>query len=297
MKTTGSAATSDRPGTHRNRLDQHFFVNPPIFNPHHPRHHNKKPHSLSHSLHFIRYVRSILRGSCPCTQFQGTPVSVIPPFGRRAPPSHGRRTNQVCWLLQTRMHAQFDCISHSSSNLRPFTGMAFVGRCLCFQAPQKYNAYLTASASAQARDAAIIIRDVASAAPYNRGLSGSALRVNPASGPDSAPVAPRSDFVAGSPQTRVDHLVARLGAGLTATNIASAPQTNFSRSFLSPGGSTRTPSASTRPSEDSVPVSIVPSASGQDNLYLVESLSQPGLFTCHRSALVTLLCHDYLSQL
>lgn len=142
-----------------------------------------------------------------------------------------------------------------------------------------------------------MIREIASAAPYNRGLSGSALRVNPASGADSAVVQPRSEFAAGAPQSRVDHLVARLGAGLSAANVAATPQSNFSRSFLSPGGSARTPSASNRQPEDSVPVSIVSNSSGQDNLYLVESLSQPGLFTCHRS--VTFVTHSdaYFSSL
>ena len=150
------------------------------------------------------------------------------------------------------------------------------------------------AASAQGRDPAVIIRDIASAAPYNRGLSGSALRGNPASASDSLPLGPRSsrdDAPTAAPLSRVDHMVARLGAGMAASNVgsAAAPQSSFSRSFLSPGGSTRTLFASTRPSEDSVPVSIAPNASGQDSLYLVESLTQPGLFTCHRFVSFTIL--------
>ena len=151
-----------------------------------------------------------------------------------------------------------------------------------------------ASASALGRDPAIVSRDIASAAPFNRGLAGSALRVNPgATGADVASFVPRPSRDDGSvivPQSRVDHLVARLGAGLVGGPAASAgiPQTSFARSFLSPGSAGRTPSASNRPNEDALSSSIAASGGGQDSLYLVESLSQPGLFTCHRSLCVPL---------
>ena len=147
---------------------------------------------------------------------------------------------------------------------------------------------LAASASAHGRDAAIAIREIASAAPYNRGMSGSALRAGAALGPDVSPAVLRvpRDETAAAPQTRVDHMVARLGAGLAAGSAAFAgpAPTAFARSFASPGSAGRTPSASNRPPEDALPMSIVQSAAGPDSIYLVESLTQPGTFTCHRCA-------------
>lgn len=124
-------------------------------------------------------------------------------------------------------------------------------------------------------------------------MSGSALRAGAALGPDVSPAvlrAPR-DETAAAPQTRVDHMVARLGAGLAAGSAAFAgpAPTAFARSFASPGSAGRTPSASNRPPEDALPMSIIPSAAGPDSIYLVESLTQPGTFACHRCA-CPLLC-------
>lgn len=134
----------------------------------------------------------------------------------------------------------------------------------------------------------MVSRDIVSAAPFNRGLAGSALRVNSGTaGADVAVIVPRPSRDDGSvvtPQSRVDHLVARLGAGITAGSTASAaiPQTSFTRSFLSPGSAGRTPSAANRTNEDITSSSSAPTGSGQDTLYLVESMTQPGVFTCHR---------------
>lgn len=151
--------------------------------------------------------------------------------------------------------------------MRPFTGAVL-------QRPQpRPEAHAPPAASAHGRE-------ITGAAPYNRGLSGSALRVSSAAGPDTAPAPPRLPRDdAPPPQTRVDHLVARLGAGLApAAAFAASPQTHIARGFPSPGSASRPG----RPSDDSLSISITPSAQGQDSLYLVESTTHPGVFTCHR---------------
>jgi hypothetical protein len=156
--------------------------------------------------------------------------------------------------------------------MRPFTGAVPLQRA---QPPP--DASLPPAASAHGRD-------ITSAAPYNRGLSGSALRVSSTSGPDTASAPPRPPRDDGPPpQTRVDHLVARLGAGLAPTPVfAASPSSHIARAFPSPvsGSGSRNPPG--RPSDDALSVSITPNAQGQDSLYLVESISHPGVFTCHR---------------
>jgi hypothetical protein len=142
------------------------------------------------------------------------------------------------------------------------------------------------------------MRDIASAAPQNRGLFGSALRAN--TGPDTATLGQRfsRDEAVPAPQTRVDHMVARLGAGLPsgAAAFAASPQSNIARSFASPGGAGRIPSAS-RQSDDALSSSVSSNAVPQDGLYLIESLTHPGVFTCHRFVFRLLAARTFTHRL
>jgi hypothetical protein len=239
-----------------------------------------------------RSIRSFFDNSGPRVQSQAAAVSIVSSACCWPAPCHSRRADQV----GPPSYFPMDACSHSLYGPQQFE-FAAVHR-YGFAAPPPLVSRLlvrcvnrfAASASAHGRDPAIVIREIASAATYNRGMSGSALRAGAALGPDVSPAVLRvpRDEPAAAPQTRVDHLVSRLGAGLAAGSVAfaGAPPTAFARSFASPGSAGRTPSASNRPPEDSLPVSITPSAAGADSLYLVESLTQPGTFTCHRCVCV-----------
>jgi hypothetical protein len=224
-----------------------------------------------------RSIRSVFDSAGPSVKT--APLSLISSAACRPPPRYRRRTNQV-HPLRDPLTPCCDYMPRSSSTLRPFTG-TFLKRA------RKLLSYtltsFPASSSAHTRDAPIAIRDIASAAPYNRGMSGSALRAGAVLGPDVSPAvtrAARDEPAAAVPLTRVDQMVARLGTGL-ATGSAVFASPSFTRSFAGGG---RAAAASNRPPEDSLPVSALPTAAASDSLILVESLSQAGVFTCHRFA-------------